>query len=423
MHDSSSGPRGSPVDLSAFLRSLAAVVGGAVAPGALPTLAAGVAAALRAQGLPVDRIQLPLSCLFGFKHPFLAGMVLTWTDGGGDEVMVRRRSPDQREAALTLLAQSPFAPLLRDGQARVELQPGAPAWEASPVLRRLGTQGFTGYLAVESPLPDGARQVVSLATRAAGGFPPGTAALLESLLPGLALALFAVYQAQTAQQVAATYLGARTGARVLDGDMGRGTADSIEAVVAFFDIRGFTRLSAELGAGPVVDLVNTAFDALDRVVQPAGGEILKFIGDAALVVFPREDGAATCVDILAVLLNAVDAIATATAAAGHPLAVGVGVHLGSVLYGNIGSEARHDFTVMGPAVNLASRLESLSKQLGATVVASADFAHACAAHCDGPAATAARLGVTLTPHTAVPVAGFSTAIDVWAITRHGATPG
>jgi adenylate cyclase len=404
-------------DEAGFARSLSEVVGAAVAADGLPTLAAGVAGALREQGLPVDRIQLPLSCLFGFKHPFLAGMVLTWTDGGGDEVMLRRRAPDQRETALALLVQSPFAPLLRDGVARVELAPGAPGWEASPMLRRLGAQGFTGYLAVETPLPDGARQVISLATRAKGGFPARTPEVLEALRPALALALFAVYQAHTAQQVAATYLGPRTGARVLAGEMGRGTAHTIDAVVAFFDIRGFTRLSAERGADEVVNLVNHAFDALDRTIVPAGGEILKFIGDAALVVFPVDHAGRSCADILAVLLDALDAITVATAAAGCPLAVGVGVHVGSVLYGNVGSEARHDFTVMGPAVNLASRLESLTKRFGVSVVASSAFALACQATCEQPEATAARLGVRIEARGSVAVAGLADPVEVWTLDR------
>ena len=417
MTDTTFRPARVVVDESGFARSLAPVVAAAVEPAGLPTLASGVARALRAHGLPVDRIQLPLSCLFGFKHPFLAGMVLTWTEGGGDEVMLRRRAPDQRDTALALLAQSPFAPLLRDGVARVELQPGEAAWEASPMLRRLGAQGFTAYLAVEAPLPDGARQVISLSTRAPGGFPAGTASALESLRPVLALALFAVYQAHTAHQVAATYLGPRTGARVLAGEMGRGSAHTIDAVVAFFDIRGFTALSAARGAAVVVDLVNHAFDALDRTIGPAGGEILKFIGDAALVVFPLDPAARSCVDIVAVVLDAVDAISAATTAAGHPLAVGVGVHVGPVLYGNVGSEARHDFTVMGPAVNLASRLESLSKRFDASIIVSAEFAAACQATCDGPVSTAARLGVTIAARGPVPVAGLTEPVAVWTVTR------
>jgi adenylate cyclase len=153
---------------------------------------------------------------------------------------------------------------------------------------------------------------------------------------------------------------------VLDGLMGRGRSASLRAGIAFIDIRDFTSLSHSLGVSNILPLLNAVFESIDDAIRPEGGEILKLIGDGALVVFPLGEGDdARLLSILRTLLDAAVSATAATTALGRPLHVGVGFHIGDVLYGNVGSKDRHDFTVMGPAVNLASRLEILTKLLGA----------------------------------------------------------
>jgi len=197
--------------------------------------------------------------------------------------------------------------------------------------------------------------------------------------------------------------------------MGRGTSEAVTAAIAFVDIRGFTMLSEEIGVEGVVPLLNATFDAIDTCARAAGGEILKLMGDAALVMFPRgEDDGDSCLDILGALLDAVDAVHDATASLGRPLRVAVGLHVGEVMYGNVGSESRHDFTVMGPAVNLAARLEILCKRLDASLVVSNGFAEMCGATL---ADASARLGASIVGHEAQPVPGLDEPIHVWSIDR------
>jgi adenylate cyclase len=251
-----------------------------------------------------------------------------------------------------------------------------------------------------------------------GGFGPDVQERLRLLKSPLALALYAIYQAQLAQQVATTYLGQRTGSLVLDGQMGRGRSASLRAGIAFLDIRGFTALSHELGVEGIVPLLNAVFEAIDEAVRPLGGEILKLIGDAALVVFPLEEEAdSNLLAILRSLLDAGQSAWDATAELGQPLRLGCGFHTGDVLYGNVGSRSRHDFTVMGPAVNLASRLETLTKSLSADLVISHKVAHACRHSCGGPAGAEEALDASVRSYDAVSVPGVPEPLRVWTVNR------
>jgi adenylate cyclase len=234
----------------------------------------------------------------------------------------------------------------------------------------------------------------------------------------MSLALYGIYQAQTARQVAYTYLGRRTGARVLSGEMARGASARIEATIAFVDVRGFTRLSSELAVDRVVELLNASFEVVDRHAQIAGGEILKFMGDAALIVFPHDAAdVAPCFDILEAMAAMADEVHERTESLGRPIRVGVGLHAGQVMYGNVGANGRHDFTVLGPAVNLASRLETLSKQLDATIVVSQAFVERCSVTCPSLAFAEARLGGTIMEHGDQHVAGIDEPLVVWSFRR------
>jgi adenylate cyclase len=187
-----------------------------------------------------------------------------------------------------------------------------------------------------------------------------------------------------ARAVADAYIGPRSGRRVLDGRIRRGDVESLRAAIWFSDLRGWSRLANTLPAADAVALANGYFERVEAAVVEAGGEILKLIGDAVLAIFPVEaagpdkpgDDAAAC---RAALEAARDAQARSAADGGA--AFGIGLHVGELVYGNVGTPTRLDFTVMGQAVNLAARLEGLTKTLGRPVIVSEALARAAGAPC------------------------------------------
>jgi adenylate cyclase len=180
------------------------------------------------------------------------------------------------------------------------------------------------------------------------------------------------------------YLGRNAGRRVLEGRVKRGDVDSIAAALWYCDLRGFTEMSEELPPDEVVLLLNEYFDCMSGPVHRHGGEVLKFIGDAILAIFPIQDDLDRDRACLTALKAAQEALADLAALNARrrgekrpPLEVGIALHAGTVMYGNVGAADRLDFTVTGPAVNLVSRIETLCRDLGYPLLASARFASPC----------------------------------------------
>ncbi|HTW86598.1 MAG TPA: adenylate/guanylate cyclase domain-containing protein, partial [Candidatus Binataceae bacterium] len=179
------------------------------------------------------------------------------------------------------------------------------------------------------------------------------------------------------------YLGRRSADRVLNGTVRRGTGEMIEAVVWISDLRDFTRLSETLPSDQVITALNDCCARLVGAIHPFGGEVLKFIGDGLLAVFPLagRDATGACDAALAAVRASRDGMGRLDAERIHaglpPLPFGVGLHLGAVMYGNIGAPDRLDFTAIGPAVNLASRIEGLCRPLGCPVLISEAVSAAC----------------------------------------------
>ncbi len=180
----------------------------------------------------------------------------------------------------------------------------------------------------------------------------------------------------------AAYLGSDAGRRVHTGAVARGSVESLQAVLWYADIRGFTAIADGTPGLAVIEMLNEAFEALNAALRSRGGEVLKFMGDAMLAIFPVGDGTRdqTCgraLDAAKDAMQAIDRLNVARCAAGEPVAaVDLALHLGEVLYGNVGAVDRLDFTVIGPAVNEAARIEALCEPLGAKVLVSAEFAGA-----------------------------------------------
>ena len=200
------------------------------------------------------------------------------------------------------------------------------------------------------------------------------------MTPGVAVNLEVQALRFTARTLLDTYVGRQAGARVLDGAIRRGMGETIRAIIWLCDLRGFTSLSEQMPRDELIELLNEYFGSMCAALDANGGEVLKFIGDALLAIFPildDDDQPSVCARALAAAENAQAALAAVNAAradAGEArIEYGIALHVGDVMYGNIGGENRLDFTVIGPAVNLAARIEGLCRDLGRPVLLSASF--------------------------------------------------
>lgn len=235
------------------------------------------------------------------------------------------------------------------------------------VLHELKAEGFTDYFGLPLAFSDGGRAIMMFNADRPGGFSDQDLDKLTTLAMILAPIVEAYRARQIALAVAEAYLGPRTGHKVLEGRITRGDIETIDAAILISDLRGWTRMNQDLPPEETVILANRYFEHIAAAIDAHGGEILKFMGDGVLAIFPGAADTA-CAQALA-------AAQQAQAEAGD-LDFGIGLHFGKVLYGNVGSKERIDFTVLGQAVNLASRIEGRCAQTGEPVLMSERFADA-----------------------------------------------
>ena len=256
------------------------------------------------------------------------------------------------------------------------------------VLQDLKAEGMTDYAAhiVEfsrSADTEGVLEGVffSCATDAPGGFDPDQLKLLLDALPYLAMAIKSRLTYSVARTITETYLGADAGSRVLTGEIERGACQAIDAVIWFCDLRGFTQASNTLERDALIGLLNDYLEVMAQPVREQGGQILKFMGDGFLATFELKNGddRTVCGRALQAAKDLRAYIADLNGQrelAGEPvLDFGLALHIGEVLYGNIGADGRLDFTVVGPAVNAASRIQDMCRPLQRDVILSQRFAH------------------------------------------------
>lgn len=339
--------------------------------GSPDTVVGELCARVRAAGMPLDRVGF----FFWTLHPQYFGVAMFWD---GEQVRVLRGTRDLLRSDTYL--NSPAA-RIREGERvirrRIERADCPLDW---PVLAEIKAEGMTDYVIVEVVFSTGARNAVSLATRRPGGFSEHDIAEVQRLLHPFALAMENFTNRELARTLLETYLGRISGSRVLEGQIQRGDGEQIEAVIWFSDLRDSTPLARALGERAFLELLNEYFESTAGAVLEHGGEVLRFIGDASLAVFPIAAGArgearrAACA-------RAIDAVRAARARgraanerrSGSGLAAfsfGVGLHLGNVLYGNIGTATRLEFSVIGAAANETARIEALCKATGRDVVLS-----------------------------------------------------
>src|SRR6516225_144096 len=249
-----------------------------------------------------------------------------------------------------------------------------------PILQELRAEGVTDYLASPLLFTDGSVHVVTCTTRGPGGFTDAQIAGLETVITPLARVAEIRAWRRNASTLLDTYVGHDAGERILAGQIRRGDIEDIHAAIWQSDMRGFTALADRQPPRVLIDLLNRYFDCQVPVIQEHGAEVLKFMGDGLLAIFTiAGDVTAVCKRALAAARQAQTNIAALASSAMPGLRFGLALHIGDVLYGNIGSGDRLDFTCIGPAVNCAARIEKLASQLGRGILACGEFARYCPA--------------------------------------------
>jgi adenylate cyclase len=324
---------------------------------------------VRAQGMPLDRVGF----FFWTLHPQYFGVAMFW-DGKQVKSAPGTRAVLESDTYL----KSPTA-RIREGERAIRRKlERADCPLDFPVLEELKAEGVTDYVIVEVVFSSGSRNSISLATRRPGGFSDHDISEVQQLLHVFALTMENYIHRDMARTLLETYLGRISGSRVLDGQVQRGDGSEIDAVIWFSDLRDSTPLSASLGGRTFLELLNEYYETTAGAVLEHGGEVLRFIGDASLAVFPITSGGdsrqATCVRAVAAARAARERGRAANerrrGAGLSPFSFGVGLHVGRVLYGNIGTPNRLEFSVIGSAANETARIEALCKTTQRDVVLS-----------------------------------------------------
>jgi adenylate cyclase len=252
-----------------------------------------------------------------------------------------------------------------------------------PILHDLKAQGATDYFALPVRSSFGTNYMVSFVTDRSGGFSPREISELTRVTQRLPLLADLRNHRRIASNILNAYLGPKAGPKVLAGQIRRGTGEDIMAVLWSSDLRGFTARSDRLAGHHMIAMLNALFDAQAKAIATHGGEILKFIGDGLLAIFPIEHPGKAATAARCALDAAIQAVEAARGILHDPalldeppLEIVVALHVGTAIYGNIGAADRLDFTVIGPAVNLVSRLEGVAKALNEPIVVSDNFARA-----------------------------------------------
>ncbi len=348
----------------------------------LGELVTALAAKLTEHGFPLLRFFVSVRTL----HPQIAAIGYAWNRG---DLRAKRVARDHAVLSSPEFLSSPLRLLYHGDEREIRRRlVGDDVRFDFPILEDMKKAGATDYAIFAIRLPGGVRSSVSITTDAPAGFLDVQIDAFRTLIPLLSLVIEAREWAYIARSLMHVYLGQGAGQAVLSGQIQRGDARTIAAAIWYCDLRNFTQMSNELPRDLVVATLNNYFDTIAKPVIDRGGEILKFIGDAMLAIFPmnddldRDNKIRVALDAAIAALEGLRDLNELRMASGQlPLHVGIGLHAGSVSYGNIGAahgeDARLDFTVIGPAVNLATRIEGLCSMLEQPLLASRQFASVC----------------------------------------------
>ena len=327
-------------------------------------------------GLPLSRVSVFVRML----HPDIFGRSFVWRPGA--EVVVNAADFDVQDSPE--FKRSPLA-ILYETVREVRFKLDDPESRRFPFFDDMRAEGVTDYVALPLLFTDGSAHATSWTTKQAGGFSDEQLNALRTLVTPLARVVEISILRYKAATLLDTYVGNRAGERILGGRIRRGHTETMHAAIWLSDLRGFTALSDRLPAETVVDILNAYFDCQVAAIREHGGEVLKFMGDGLLAVFPIDEYVGDVTQVCSRVLEAARESRASVEAMHFPIGetverfrFGVALHVGQILYGNIGGGNRLDFTCIGPAVNLAARLEKIAGKLRRTIVASEGFAGICA---------------------------------------------
>jgi|SRR5215472_6184213 len=329
-------------------------------------------------GIPLARATLGIDTL----HPDLAARIFYWRRDS-EQPISTDFVPSDRENAQDLWLKSPFHRLLSSGESQLRLRVAETPQGEFPFIDDCRELGMTDYVArvdrFEKAGSIGEMDCAfsSFATDHPDGFADAQLEALRLLVPGLGLALKSIAVMRIAHTLVETYLGRDAGQRVLSGRIKRGVADRIGAALWFSDLRDFTRIAEKASAEQLIPLLNDYAEAIITAIDCAGGDVLKLVGDGILAIFTQDDAATRSGAAIAaarIARRRVAELSRRRTADRLPVTdFYLGLHIGEVFYGNIGSTARLDFTVVGPAVNETSRIAALCRSLDQPVLASSAF--------------------------------------------------
>ncbi len=346
----------------------------------LEDIVLGCCERLSASGIPLARGNLSFSVL----HPLYRAMGFTWRRGAGLQVEGYRHVT---EGDHDQFVKSPYYHLLSNNLDHLRCQLESATNFDFPVFDTLKEQGMTDYLAFVSSFDPGTRQGMlgSWSTDRPGGFRENEIASLLRIQKRLAVACKTAVKSSLARNMLETYLGKDAGNRVLSGQIRRGDGETTRAAIIVADIRNSTGMAEDLGRQGYIDALNLFFDNVASAFEDAGGEILSFLGDGFLAVFPcgrnKADSIRACESAYDAATEALvrmeEANSERQASGDDPIRFGIGLHIGNVMFGNVGLEDRLTFSVFGAAVNEASRVEALTKKYKTPLIASDAFTYYC----------------------------------------------
>jgi adenylate cyclase len=330
-------------------------------------------------GMPLARAILVIDTL----HPVYQGRAFRWHRDESDEApMIEYGRTDEGEAADRWRA-SPFNRMLETGEEVLRRNISRGDSADFPMVVTLRDEGMTDFIAFIQRFSGegiiGEMDCIYSAwmTDVPGGFSDHNVDALTTLLPALALAVKSASLTRIAATLVETYLGRDPGKRVLHGRIARGVADRIYAVLWFSDLRSYTAITDAAKPDQIIPFLNDYAGAAISAIHEAGGDVLKLMGDGILAIFTtgtREEACAAALRAEASMRRRTDRVNVSRTAAKLPTTqMYLGLHVGEVLYGNIGSAERLDFTVVGPAVNEVSRIAAMCRSVDRHLLVSAAF--------------------------------------------------
>jgi adenylate cyclase len=331
-------------------------------------------------GIPIARAAVVVDTL----HPILEGRAFRWRSDAPQETRILEYGSTKEGDAAERWRRTAFYALLTSGEAMLRVRLAAPDAPNYAIFDEFRADGVVEYIALihrfaaEGTIGEMDCVYTSWATAAPAGFSDHDIGALRRLSAALGLAVKSASLARIAQTLVETYLGRDPGRRVLGGAIARGIAEEIEAVIWYSDLRSYTRISESAAPAHIIPFLNDYADAVITAVLDEEGDVLKLIGDGTLAIFKADHPERACARALAAAEKArhgVAALNRTRMEAGLPVTeIYLGLHAGTMFYGNIGSASRLDFTVVGPAVNEASRIAAMCRSIEQPVLVSSAFA-------------------------------------------------